>query len=73
VWVQVEGFGKVHPIANENLDRETEDKTLSVHFLRFELTPVKQGATVRLGIADTACFERQRNSPKLCSIRGPVI
>jgi len=55
VWVQVEGFGKVHPIANEDLERETEDKTASVHFLRFELTPemvaaVKQGAIVRAGI-----------------------
>ena len=55
VWVQVEGFGKVYPIANEDLDRETEDKTASVHFLRFELTPemvaaVKQGAIVRAGI-----------------------
>lgn len=55
IWVQVDGFGKVHPIANEDLDRETEDKTASVHFLRFELTPemvaaVKQGAIVRAGI-----------------------
>ncbi|MEN8177760.1 MAG: DUF3501 family protein [Pseudomonadota bacterium] len=38
VWVQVEGFDKVRPIANEDLDRETEDKTSSVHFMRFELS-----------------------------------
>ena len=55
IWVQVDGYGKVHPIANEDMDRETEDKTASVHFLRFELTPemvaaVKQGAIVRAGI-----------------------
>jgi len=55
IWVQVEGHPKVHPIANEDLERETEDKTASVHFLRFELSPtvvtaVKQGATVRAGI-----------------------
>ncbi len=37
VWVQVKGFDKVRPIANEDLERETEDKTSSVHFMRFEL------------------------------------
>ncbi len=55
VWVRVEGFDRVHPIANEDLERETEEKTASVHFLRFELSPemaaaVKNGATVRAGI-----------------------
>jgi hypothetical protein len=38
VWVQVEGFDKVRPISNEDLERETEDKTSAVHFMRFELT-----------------------------------
>ncbi|MDI6747028.1 MAG: DUF3501 family protein [Rhodocyclaceae bacterium] len=55
IWVEVEGFDKVNPIANEDLDRETEDKTSAVHFLRFELTPAmaaaaKQGAAIRAGI-----------------------
>ena len=55
VWIRVEGFPRVFPVANEDLDRETEDKTASVHFLRFELTPamaaaVKTGAPVSAGI-----------------------
>lgn len=55
VWMQVEGFDKVHPIANEDLDRSTPEKTASVHFMRFELTPamvaaVKGGAAIRAGI-----------------------
>lgn len=55
VWMRVEGFDKVHPIANEDLNRSTPDKTASVHFMRFELTPamaaaVKEGATIRAGI-----------------------
>lgn len=55
VWIQVEGCDKVYPIANEDLDRETEDKTAAVHFLRFELTPqmiaaAKAGAAIRAGI-----------------------
>jgi len=54
-WVQVEGFDKVFAISNEDLDRETEDKTSAVHFMRFELTPdmiaaVKQGAAIAMGI-----------------------
>lgn len=39
VWVKVHGFDKVSPVADEDLERQTEDKTSSVHFLRFELTP----------------------------------
>ncbi|MCB1759763.1 MAG: DUF3501 family protein [Gammaproteobacteria bacterium] len=55
LWVRVDGFDKVHPIANEDLERETEDKTSSVHFVRFELTPemaaaVKRGADISAGI-----------------------
>ncbi len=73
LWVQVEGFDKVHPVANEDLDRTTEDKTSSVHFVRFELTPemaaaAKQGAAIRAGIAhpayteETVLDEKVRNS-----------
>ena len=62
LWVQVNGFDKVHPIANEDLDRETEDKTSSVHFVRFELNPemiaaAKQGATIKAGISHEAYNE----------------
>lgn len=38
VYVQVAGFDKVYAIADEDLNRQTETKTSSVHFLRFELT-----------------------------------
>jgi hypothetical protein len=55
LWVQVDGFDKVRPIANEDLERETEDKTSAVHFVRFELSPemvaaAKQGAVIKAGI-----------------------
>ena len=54
-WVQVEGFDKSFAISNEDLERETEDKTSAVHFMRFELTPkmiaaVKGGAAINVGI-----------------------
>ena len=38
VWVRVEGCAPVYAIADEDLERENEQKTSSVHFLRFELT-----------------------------------
>ena len=38
VYVQVEGFDPVYAIADEDLDRSTDEKTAAVHFLRFELT-----------------------------------
>ncbi len=55
VWVAVDGFDKVYPICNEDLERETEDKTSSVHFMRFELNAdmvaaVKTGAAIGAGI-----------------------
>jgi hypothetical protein len=55
VWVQVAGFERVYAIADEDLERATEDKTSSVHFLRFELSPAmaaaaKQGAPIGAGI-----------------------
>jgi hypothetical protein len=55
VWMRVEGFDKIFPICNEDLDRSSDDKTASVHFMRFELTPgmcaaVKNGAAISAGI-----------------------
>src|SRR5271169_3283310 len=38
VWVQVAGQPRVYAIADEDLERETAEKTSSVHFVRFELT-----------------------------------
>ena len=54
-WVQVAGFDRVYAIADEDLERENEDKTSAVHFLRFELSPqmcaqVKAGAALGAGI-----------------------
>jgi hypothetical protein len=54
-WVQVEGFDKVFAISNEDLERETEEKTSAVHFMRFELDDAmvdaaKQGASISVGI-----------------------
>ncbi|TXH69727.1 MAG: DUF3501 family protein [Thiothrix sp.] len=54
-WVQINGFDPVLAIANEDLSRETAEKTAAVHFMRFELSAgmvaaVKAGAQVSIGI-----------------------
>src|SRR5258706_8358531 len=53
-WVQVAGHDRVFAIADEDLERETDEKTSSVHFLRFELTvamadALKRGAGLAVG------------------------
>ena len=55
VWVQVGGCARVHAIADEDLERENEDKTSSVHFLRFELDggmrrALRSGAGLAIGV-----------------------
>ena len=55
VWAQVADFSRITPVADEDLERETEEKTSSVHFLRFELSDemveaIKQGAAISIGI-----------------------
>jgi hypothetical protein len=58
MFVEVEGHGRVYAIADEDLDRETDEKTSAVHFVRFELKPVmsaavKAGAGVKMGCDHT--------------------
>jgi len=59
VWVQVAGHARVYAIADEDLERENEQKTSSVHFLRFELdtamrAALKRGARLAMGIEHRA-------------------
>ena len=55
VWMRVAGHSPVYAIADEDLDRENDAKTASVHFLRFELTremvaTLKGGAVLAAGV-----------------------
>ncbi len=54
-WLQVEGFERVTPIANEDLERTTDEKTSAVHFMRFEfsqemIAAFRGGAKLSAGI-----------------------
>ena len=55
VWVQIEECERILAFADEDLERENEEKTSSVHFLRFELTAamrerLRRGARVTVGV-----------------------
>ena len=55
VWVKIGGDERIYAIADEDLERENEEKTSSVHFLRFELGPtagarLREGAVLAMGV-----------------------
>ncbi|MCA1978793.1 MAG: DUF3501 family protein [Thiobacillus sp.] len=59
IWMQVAEQPRVFAIADEDMERENEEKTSSVHFLRFELDPTsiaaaKAGSPIRIGIEHPA-------------------
>jgi hypothetical protein len=54
MFIEVEGHQRVYAIADEDLDRENDEKTSAVHFVRFEFSAaakqaVRAGAAVKLG------------------------
>jgi hypothetical protein len=54
-WVQIEGSERIYAIADEDLERETEEKTAAVHFVRFEVPPaardaLRRGARLTIGV-----------------------
>lgn len=78
MFVEVEGLARVYAIADEDLDRENDEKTSAVHFLRFELTPamcaaVKAGAGVKLGCDHTNYPAHTAIAPEvLASLAGDL-
>jgi hypothetical protein len=55
LWVRIGDHDKVYAIANEDLERSSEDKTSAVHFVRFELSPdmiqsARDGAPIAFGL-----------------------
>lgn len=62
VYTQVQGFDRVRAIADEDLPRETAEKTSAVHFLRFDLSPAmvsaaKAGTSIKFGVDHRAYCE----------------
>lgn len=75
-WVQAGGHERVFAIADEDLERENEEKTSSVHFLRFELTPamiasLKAGAPLAVGIDHDQY--RHEVAPVAAAVRAALV
>ena len=76
LWVQVEGTPRVYAIADEDLERENDDKTSAVHFVRFELSDamaaaLKRGAALSVGV-DHDNY-RAEASPLPAAIRAALL
>ena len=70
VWVQVEGCARVYAIADEDLERENEEKTSAVHFLRFELDQemrkaLRYGVGLTLGVDHPQCQASVEAAPEV--------
>jgi Protein of unknown function (DUF3501) len=72
VWAKIENYAPVFAIADEDLDRATEEKTSAVHFLRFELNQdmiraLHKGASLSMGIDHPIYLEQIKQVDKLVS------
>jgi len=70
VWAKIESYEPVFAIADEDLDRSTEEKTSAVHFLRFELNQdmiraLHKGASLSMGIDHSAYLEQIKRVDEL--------
>jgi hypothetical protein len=78
LFVEVEGYARVYAIADEDLDRENDEKTSAVHFVRFEFSPamvaaLKAGAAAKLGCDHTHYPAHVQITPEtLASLAGDL-
>ena len=78
VWLQVDDLDKVYAIANEDLERSTDEKTSAVHFMRFELTgkmkqALAEGAPLSFGVEhDLYRYKVRLNEPTRRALLGDL-
>ena len=78
VWLQVDELEKVYAIANEDLERSTDEKTSAVHFMRFELTEnmkcaLAEGAPLSFGVEhDLYRYTVRLNEPTRQALLGDL-
>jgi hypothetical protein len=78
MFVEVEGHKRVYAIADEDLERENDEKTSAVHFVRFEFDPamcaaLRAGAAVKLGCDHTNYpAHMQISEEALASLAGDI-
>ena len=69
VWIQIEGFGRVFTISNEDLSRSNAEKTSAVHFMRFEfdaemIAALKNGARLTMGVSHESYTHKTVATPE---------
>ena len=78
MFIEAEGHARVYAIADEDLDRENEEKTSAVHFVRFEFdaatkAAIQAGAAVKLGCDHTHYPAHTQIAPEaLASLAGDL-
>jgi len=78
MFIEAEGHARVYAIADEDLDRENDEKTSAVHFVRFEFdaatkAAIKAGAAVKLGCDHTNYPAHTQLAPEsLASLAGDL-
>ncbi len=78
MFIEVEGHARVYAIADEDLERENDEKTSAVHFVRFEFSDatkaaIKAGAAVKLGCDHTNYpAHTQISAEALASLAGDL-
>jgi len=78
LFVEVEGHARVYAIADEDLERENEEKTSAVHFARFEFNgaqrdAIRAGAAVKIGCDHTNYPAHLQIAPEtLASLAGDL-
>jgi len=71
VWLQVGELDRIVPIADEDMERENEDKTSSVHFLRYEFS-ADDIAALRAGEPFTMGIDNHHIQPNSVLLEDPV-
>jgi len=71
VWMQVNDLPKIVPISDEDLERENEEKTSSVHFMRFEFSD-EDIAALRNGGSLTLGIDSEFLQPNVVQIEDPI-
>jgi Protein of unknown function (DUF3501) len=78
MFVEIEGHARVYAIADEDLDRENDEKTSSVHFVRFQFNKaqcqaIRAGAAVKIGCDHTNYPAHVAVAPEtLASLAGDI-
>ena len=71
IWAQVGDRSRIVPIADEDMERENDEKTSSVHFLRYEFN-ADDIAALRAGEPLTMGIDNPHIQPNSLIVENPA-